>query len=94
METCYKAMITKYARILDIKEKRFGVEPEITAKLAAMKLRVYEVPISYSGRTYDEGKKITWRDGIRALFVIIKYNTPRQRKSQLSKVRSADNFNP
>lgn len=87
METCYKAMKTKHARILDIKEKRFGIEPEITAKIAAMQLSVYEVPISYSGRTYDEGKKITWRDGIRAVYVIVKYNSRRQRKAQFSKFK-------
>lgn len=80
-------MKTKHARILDIKEKRFGIEPEITAKIAAMQLSVYEVPISYSGRTYDEGKKITWRDGIRAVYVIVKYNSRRQRKAQFSKFK-------
>jgi hypothetical protein len=57
-----------------IRENRFGFEPEITAKLARANLRIYEVAISYSGRTYDEGKKIGWRDGVRALWCILKYN--------------------
>lgn len=74
METCYKVMKTEYARKLDLQENRFGVEPEITAKLARMRIRVYEVPISYHGRTYAEGKKITWKDGFRAIYCIIKYN--------------------
>jgi glycosyltransferase involved in cell wall biosynthesis len=74
METCYKMMRRDFAIRLDIKEKRFGVEPEITAKLARMRARVYEVPISYHGRTYQEGKKITWKDGFRAIYCILKYN--------------------
>lgn len=75
METCYKMMKTDFAKRLVIKENRFGIEPEITAKLAALGARVYEVPISYQGRTYKEGKKITWKDGFSAIFCIIKYNT-------------------
>ena len=74
METCYKMMKTEYAVKLQIEEKRFGIEPEITAKLAKMRIRIYEVPISYQGRTYAEGKKITWKDGFRAIFCILKYN--------------------
>jgi glycosyltransferase involved in cell wall biosynthesis len=74
METCYKAMRTSVAKQLVIKEQRFGLEPEMTARLAKMKLRIYEVPISYYGRTYEEGKKITWKDGFSALRCIIKYN--------------------
>jgi glycosyltransferase involved in cell wall biosynthesis len=74
METCYKVMKTSIAKELVIKEQRFGLEPEITARLAKMKLRIYEVPISYYGRTYEEGKKITWKDGISALWCILKYN--------------------
>lgn len=74
METCYKVIKTPIAQSLDIKEQRFGLEPELTAKLAKLKLRIYEVPISYYGRTYEEGKKITWKDGISALRCIIKYN--------------------
>ena len=73
METCLKMMPTSVAKSLEIKETRFGVEPEITAKLAKRHLRIYEVPISYYGRTYEEGKKITWKDGFRAIFCIVKY---------------------
>lgn len=73
METCYKAMKTEIAQELKLREKRFGVEPEITAKLARMKLKIFEVPISYSGRTYEEGKKIGWKDGFSALRCIVKY---------------------
>ena len=80
METCYKMMKSEYAKSLLITENRFGLEPEITARLAALGARVYEVPISYEGRTYDEGKKITWKDGCSAIRCIIKYNLPRQRK--------------
>ena len=74
METCYKVMKTSVAKQLVIKEQRFGLEPEMTARLAKMNLRIYEVPISYYGRTYEEGKKITWKDGFSALRCIIKYN--------------------
>ena len=78
METCYKAMKTSIAKQLVIKEQRFGLEPEMTARLARMKLRIYEVPISYYGRTYEEGKKITWKDGFSALRCIVKYNLSRR----------------
>ncbi len=75
METCYKLIQTEVAQSLDLKEKRFGFEPELTAKLARIKtLRIYEVGISYYGRTYEEGKKIGWRDGVRAIYCILKYN--------------------
>lgn len=74
METCYKAFRTEVIKSIDIKENRFGFEPEITAKISKMDLRIYEVGISYYGRTYDEGKKIGWRDGIRAIYCILKYN--------------------
>jgi len=74
METCYKVMKTELAKELDIKENRFGLEPEITAKLAKMDARIYEVAISYRGRTYEAGKKITWKDGFSAIRCIIKYN--------------------
>ena len=74
METCYKLMRLEYAKKLNIQENRFGIEPEITAKLAKMNARIYEVAISYKGRTYAEGKKITWRDGISAIRCILKYN--------------------
>jgi glycosyltransferase involved in cell wall biosynthesis len=88
METCYKMMKTKYAKLLEIEEPRFGIEPEMTAKLAAMKIRIFEVPISYNGRTYDEGKKITWKDGFSALRCIFKYNTRKQKKKQIKKIDS------
>ena len=74
METCYKAFRREVIQKIKIQECRFGFEPEITAKVARMKLRIYEVPISYRGRTYQEGKKIGWRDGIRAFWCIVKYN--------------------
>ncbi len=77
METCYKVMKLKYAQKLDIQESRFGIEPEITAKLAKLGARIYEVPISYHGRTYDEGKKITWKDGFSAIRCVLKYNLSR-----------------
>lgn len=80
METCFKAMKSSHFRKLDLKEKRFGVEPEITAKLAAMNLRFFEVSISYFGRTYEEGKKIHAKDGFRAIFCIMYYNLPGQRR--------------
>lgn len=73
METCYKLFRTEIIQSLDLKEKRFGFEPEVTAKIARIKgIRIYEVGISYYGRTYEEGKKIGWRDGIRAVYVILK----------------------
>jgi len=74
METCYKVFRKDVIQSIRIRENRFGFEPEITAKVAKMNLRIYEVGISYYGRTYPEGKKITWRDGIIAVFCIIKYN--------------------
>jgi hypothetical protein len=74
METCYKAFRTEILKKIQIEENRFGFEPEITAKVAAMKCRIYEVGISYHGRTYEEGKKITWRDGLWAMWCILKYN--------------------
>lgn len=75
METCYKAFRREIIQSIDIKENRFGFEPEITAKIAAKKVRIYEIGISYYGRTYDEGKKIGWKDGMKAIYCIIKYNT-------------------
>ena len=74
METCYKMFRKEILDKITIKEDRFGFEPEITAKVAKLKCRIYEVGISYSGRTYEEGKKIGVRDGIRALWCIVKYN--------------------
>jgi glycosyltransferase involved in cell wall biosynthesis len=74
METCYKAFRREIIQSIEIEEHRFGFEPEITAKIAKRRLRIYEVGISYYGRTYEEGKKIGWKDGIRAVYCIIKYN--------------------
>ena len=74
METCYKTFRREIIQKIKIEENRFGFEPEITAKVARLKVRVYEVAISYSGRTYAEGKKIGWRDGVHALWCILKYN--------------------
>ena len=75
METCYKMMRTPLAQSLRLEENRFGFEPEITARLAKVPgVRIYEVGISYYGRTYDEGKKINWKDGFRAIYCILKYN--------------------
>lgn len=74
METCYKLIRTSIAKEIRITENRFGIEPEITAKLARIsKIRIYEVGISYYGRTYEEGKKIGWKDGFRAIYCIFKY---------------------
>ncbi len=73
METCYKLFRIEVLRGIHIEEERFGFEPEITAKVARLGVRVYEIGISYSGRTYAEGKKIGWRDGVRALLCIFKY---------------------
>lgn len=75
METCYKAFRREVIQSIRIQEKRFGFEPEITAKVARKRCRIYEVGISYYGRTYNEGKKIGWRDGFRAIWCILKYNT-------------------
>lgn len=75
METCYKAFRTEIIQSIRICEQRFGFEPEITAKVARRRCRIYEVGISYYGRTYEEGKKIGWRDGVRAIWCILKYNT-------------------
>jgi glycosyltransferase involved in cell wall biosynthesis len=74
METCYKAFTSDVAKKISLKEKRFGLEPELTAKFAALNCKVYEVSISYRGRTYSEGKKITWKDGFSAIRCIFKYN--------------------
>ncbi len=74
METCYKCFRRSVIQSIDIEEDRFGFEPEITAKLARGKYRIYEVGISYSGRTYAEGKKIGWRDGVRAIYCIVRYS--------------------
>lgn len=78
METCYKTFRREVIQKIEIEENRFGFEPEITAKVAKIRARIYEVGISYSGRTYAEGKKIGWRDGFRALWCVGKYNFLRQ----------------
>lgn len=75
METCYKLFDSRILKNIKLKEKRFGIEPEVTAKIAKVKdIRIYEVGISYYGRTYAEGKKINWKDGFRALYCIARYN--------------------
>jgi len=74
METCYKVFRREVLEKIRLEEKRFGFEPEITAKVSKLDVRIYEVPISYHGRTYAEGKKINWKDGVRALWCIVKYN--------------------
>jgi len=74
METGYKVFRKEAIKDIEIRSNRFGFEPEITAKIAKKGLRVYEVPISYYGRSYQEGKKITWKDGLKAIFTILKYN--------------------
>jgi len=74
MECCYKAVRGELARSLPLRSERFGFEPEITARLSKANARIFEVPVSYSGRTYMEGKKITWRDGVAAILHIIRYN--------------------
>jgi glycosyltransferase involved in cell wall biosynthesis len=75
METCYKAFRREVIQTIEIEEDRFGFEPEITAKLARRRVRIFEVGISYSGRTYADGKKIGWRDGVRAVICIVKYSS-------------------
>jgi hypothetical protein len=74
METCYKAFRREVLQRISVEESRFGFEPEITAKVARLGVRIFEVPISYYGRTYQEGKKISWKDGVSALRCIFKYN--------------------
>jgi glycosyltransferase involved in cell wall biosynthesis len=74
LETCYKAFRADVLKNLDLRENRFGFEPEITAKLAKTRCRIYEVGISYNGRTYAEGKKVNWKDGVHAIYAILRYN--------------------
>jgi len=74
METCYKVFRKDILDQITIEEDRFGFEPEITAKISKLKCRIYEVGISYYGRTYEEGKKIGWKDGMHAIWCILKYN--------------------
>jgi glycosyltransferase involved in cell wall biosynthesis len=82
METCLKAFRREVIQDMTVEEPRFGIEPEITAKIAQRKLRIYEVGISYAGRTYAEGKKISWRDGLRAVYCILKYNLFRGKRAR------------
>ena len=75
METCYKVFKSEHIKSLQLKENRFGFEPEVTAKISRIPgIKIYEVGISYYGRSYNEGKKINWKDGVRAIYCIIKYN--------------------
>jgi glycosyltransferase involved in cell wall biosynthesis len=83
METCYKAFRREIIQALKLEENRFGFEPEVTAKVAKLGCRIYEVGISYYGRTYQEGKKIGWKDGVRAIICIVKYNLFRSKKACL-----------
>jgi len=78
MEVCYKAFRLEVIRRVQIEEDRFGIEPELTAKVAKMNLRIYEIPVSYRGRTYADGKKIGWKDGVRAMYCIVKYGVRRR----------------
>ncbi len=78
METCYKVFTRDVAKRIQITENRFGLEPQITAQISRMNVRIYEVGISYRGRTYADGKKIGWKDGISAIYCIVKYNTFRK----------------
>lgn len=84
METCYKMFRREIIQSIEIEESRFGFEPEITAKVAKLGCRIYEVGISYYGRTYEEGKKIGWKDGVRAIYAIVKYNLFRGKPAQRS----------
>jgi hypothetical protein len=74
LETCYKAFRAPLVKNLRLREDRFGFDPEITAKLSKTHCRIYEVGISYNGRTYAEGKKVNWKDGLRAIYAVLRYN--------------------
>jgi glycosyltransferase involved in cell wall biosynthesis len=90
METCYKLFRSDIIKSLDLKENRFGFEPEVTAKMSKIpKIRIYEVGISYYGRTYEEGKKIGWRDGFRAFYCCLLYTSPSPRDRQKSRMPSS-----
>lgn len=93
METCYKVFRGPIIRQMIITSKRFGVEPEMTAKLAKIQgIRIYEVPISYFGRTYEEGKKIGWKDGVSALWSILKYNLLTSLENSFTKIPQIENI--
>jgi glycosyltransferase involved in cell wall biosynthesis len=87
METCYKVFRREVIQSIPIEEDRFGFEPEITVKVARRKLRIYEVGISYSGRTYEEGKKIGWKDGVRAFYCLLKYSWKESGRAPQSRPR-------
>jgi glycosyltransferase involved in cell wall biosynthesis len=87
METCYKAFRREVIQSIEIEEDRFGFEPEVTAKIAAGGWRVYEVGISYDGRTYAEGKKIGWKDGVRAMYCIVRYSPAGRRLARWKRLR-------
>ncbi len=89
METCYKAFRREVIQSIQIEEDRFGFEPEITVKVAKRRLRIYEVGISYWGRTYEEGKKIGWKDGVRALWCLLKYSVKEPAVTQVPQQRFA-----
>ena len=89
METCYKAFRRDVIQSIPIEEERFGFEPEITVKIAKRRLRIYEVGISYWGRTYEEGKKIGWRDGLRAVWCLLKYSLKESSVTMASTTRDA-----
>jgi hypothetical protein len=90
METCYKAFRRDVIQSIPIEENRFGFEPEITMKVARRNLRIYEVGISYWGRTYEEGKKIGWKDGVRAFYCLLKYSLKERRTKAVAEAVSAD----
>jgi glycosyltransferase involved in cell wall biosynthesis len=94
METCYKVFRREVIQAIPLKENRFGFEPEITVKVARRKLRIYEVGISYSGRTYEEGKKIGWKDGVRALYCLVKYSLkePKAKAAPLQVASAPDQY--
>jgi len=93
METCYKMFKREVIQSITIEENRFGFEPEITAKVARMRCRIFEVGISYYGRTYEQGKKIGWKDGVRAIYAVLKYNVaaPLRERFGQKRLRSAAN---
>lgn len=88
METCYKVFRREVIQSIPLEEDRFGFEPEITVKIAKRRLRIYEVGISYSGRTYEEGKKIGWKDGVRALWCLVKYAAKESRSGRVQTDKS------
>jgi glycosyltransferase involved in cell wall biosynthesis len=95
METCYKVFRREVIQSIPIEEDRFGFEPEITVKVARRRLRIYEVGISYSGRTYEEGKKIGWKDGVRALYCLVKYSLKEPKvRTELAKSTAAEDSKP